>query len=110
MLNGNEACRGMSMRRVEVAEGAKYGQLTVIREVGAVGKRRFLCKCDCGNATEVRLDHLQSGHTSSCGQCGVEYAGKKMTIKEWAESHGIKESTLRARLKTMNMREALGRK
>jgi hypothetical protein len=56
------------------------------------------------------LDHLQSGHTSSCGNCGVEYNGMRMSIKDWAMSHKIKESTLRARLKTMGMREALERK
>lgn len=33
-----------------------------------------------------------------------------MSLKDWAMSHKIKESTLRARLKTMEMREALERK
>jgi hypothetical protein len=56
------------------------------------------------------LDHLQSGHTSSCGNCGVEHNGIRMLIKDWAMSNKIKESTLRARLKTMSMREALERK
>lgn len=28
---------------------------------------RWLCKCDCGNYTEVRTDYLRSGHTTSCG-------------------------------------------
>lgn len=98
------------MKPIEVAPGTKYGDLTVVREAALLDKRRFVCKCACGNQVDVRLDHLRSGHTSTCGECGVEYAGKKMTLKKWAESHGIKESTLRARLKKMDMREALGRK
>jgi hypothetical protein len=98
------------MKRIEVVSGTVYGMLTVDREVKAVGKRKFRCKCECGSKVEVRLDHLQSGHTSSCGSCGIKHAGKKMTLKEWASLYGIKESTLRARLKTMGMREALERK
>lgn len=98
------------MRRIEIDSGEKYGMLTVVNEVASTGKRKFLCKCSCGNEVEVRLDHLQSGHTSSCGNCGVEHNGIRMSLKDWAMSHKIKESTLRARLKTMGMREALERK
>lgn len=97
------------MKRLEIASGTKYGDLTVICEANAEGKRKFLCVCDCSVKVEVRLDHLRSGHTSSCGRCGIEYGGKRKTLREWAEAYKIKESTLRARLKTMNMREALAR-
>lgn len=98
------------MRRINVSSGEKYGMLAVIGEVTTTGKRKFRCKCSCGREVDVRLDHLQSGHTASCGNCGVEYAGKRMPLKDWAKMYGIKESTLRARLKTMGMREALERK
>lgn len=98
------------MRRVEVFKGQEYGSLSVIEEVASTGKRKFRCKCSCGAVVNVRLDHMRSGHTVSCGRCGIEHAGKKMTIKAWAEKHGIKESTLRARLKIMDMKEALERK
>jgi len=98
------------MKPIEVKPGTKYGDLTVVEEVASDGKRKFRCKCACGSKVDVRLDHLRSGHTSTCGDCGVELAGKKKTIKQWAESHGIKESTLRARLKKMGLREALDRK
>ena len=97
------------MKRIEVKAGAKYGSLTVVREVENLGKRKFRCKCSCGNEVDIRLDHLQSGHTSSCGSCGIEHSGKRMTLKQWASLYGLKESTLRARLKTMDMREALER-
>jgi hypothetical protein len=33
-----------------------------------------------------------------------------MSLKQWAFAYGIKESTLRARLKTMSMQEALERR
>lgn len=98
------------MRRMLIPSGKKYGLLSVVDEITSTGKRKFLCKCSCGNSVEVRLDHLQSGHTSSCGNCGIEHAGKRMTLKSWASLYGIKESTLRARLKTMSMREALERR
>jgi hypothetical protein len=97
------------MRLVIVNPGDEYGGMTVIHELESSGKRRFLCRCSCGNETEVRLDHLRSRHTTSCGRCGIEHKGKRNTIRGWANLYGIKESTLRARLKIMGMREALER-
>lgn len=97
------------MRRIEVVPGAKYGDLTVVREVESQGKRHFLCECSCGRQSRVRLGHLRSDHTTSCGRCGVEYRGKRRTLKEWADLYGLNESTLRARLKRMDIGEALKR-
>ena len=101
------------MKRIEVKPESRFHDLAVIREVeatsvGATSKRRqFLCKCQCGNETEVRLDHLRVGHTTSCGRCGILYNGKKKTLTAWAKSIGVNESTLRARLKVMSLGEAL---
>jgi hypothetical protein len=96
------------MKKLEIADGAKYGDLVVVQEVEPNGtKRRFLCTCSCGSSTTVRLDHLQSGHTKTCGKCGIEHDGERMSLCEWARLAGMPESTLRARLKTMDMREAL---
>jgi hypothetical protein len=97
------------MKRIEVKPGTVFGELSVLKEVESSGKRRFLCKCDCGAKVEVRLDHLRSGHTSSCGSCGIFHNGRRMTIKQWAKAYGLNESTLRARLKNMSIREALER-
>ena len=97
------------MKKIEVNPGKEFGDLTVIREVPSEGKRYFVCECSCGRERTVRLGHLRSGHTGSCGGCGIEHDGKRKTLKEWAESHGIKPSTLRARLKVMGMKEALKR-
>ena len=97
------------MRRIEVKPGDKYGELKVIREVESSGKRQILCKCSCGQQVTVRLGHLRSGHSTTCGKCGIEFKGQRKTISEWASLYGLKESTLRARLKVMDIREALGR-
>ena len=98
------------MRRIEVKPGEVYGDLTVIREVETKGKRHFLCQCSCGIKTKVRLGHLRSGHSTTCGQCGITYTGQQKSVAKWAEMYGIKESTLRARLKVMKIGEALGMK
>lgn len=97
------------MRRIVVNPGDEYGDLEVVQEVESSGKRRFLCRCSCGNEVEVRLAHLRSGHSSSCGRCGITWNGERKTIAGWARKYGIKPNTLRARLKTMGLGEALKR-
>lgn len=100
------------MQRLVIPPKTEYGDLRTIREVespGTPGKRCFLCRCSCGQEVPVRLDHLRSGHTSSCGKCGLELDGVRKTVKEWAAAKKINESTLRARLKVMPLREALKR-
>ena len=52
----------------------KFGKLTVVKWVG---KKRWLCVCDCGKETEVFGQHLKSGHTKSCGCFGD--ASRKQT-------------------------------
>ena len=97
------------MRRLEIEPGEIYGDLEVVSERFSDVRRSFVCRCSCGRHKTVRLDHLRSGHTSSCGRCGVEYKGKRQTIRDWAKEYGINESTLRARLQTMDIGEALER-
>jgi len=97
------------MKRLEIKPNAQYTDLTIIREVETTGRRKFLCECQCGNKTEVRLDHLTSGHSTSCGKCGIEWRGERRTLTAWAQSVEIDESTLRARLKIMSMDEAMRR-
>jgi len=62
----------MPAKRVEVSVGDVYGRLKVVEELpsrkGTSGTKRWLlCRCSCGVETEVRLGHLRSGHTLSCG-------------------------------------------
>ena len=55
--------------------GNRYGRLLVIGP--ALEKYRgevvWLCKCDCGNETQVRGSCLRSGNTKSCGCLGREF-------------------------------------
>lgn len=59
--------------KLDVPVGARYGRLTVIKEVEKIvypkggTARNFLCLCDCGTKLEVRLGQLTSGGTKSCG-------------------------------------------
>jgi len=49
--------------------GQRFGRLVVIysikKRIG--GHVAWLCRCDCGNLTEVQSCHLISGRTKSCG-------------------------------------------
>lgn len=48
--------------------GDRYGKLTVIGRAPDIGgQAAWLCHCDCGNDTVVRMCDLRSGHTKSCG-------------------------------------------
>lgn len=47
--------------------GRRFGRLVVKRAEKRAGKWRLLCACDCGQAAEVRVDHVRSGSTTSCG-------------------------------------------
>lgn len=47
--------------------GKKFNRLSVIKLVTKDGRRRWLCKCDCGNETIVATDNLNNGKTKSCG-------------------------------------------
>ena len=71
------------MRRIEVNKGERFGKLTIVKEVEpyvtpSQKMRTFQLTCDCGNTTEVILNSLRKGSTTSCG-CGI---GKK-------ETHGL---------------------
>lgn len=48
----------------------KFGLLTVINKTSQrtnAGKILWNCRCECGNLILVSTNHLQSGHTQSCG-------------------------------------------
>lgn len=63
----------------KILTGQKFGLLSVLqdapipkhvaRSAGNKGVRnRYVhCECDCGRKTSVRVDHLRSGKTRSCG-------------------------------------------
>lgn len=49
--------------------GQRFGRLVVIAELDstAAGKRRYLCRCDCGTERAVIGSNLVSGASRSCG-------------------------------------------
>lgn len=49
--------------------GRRFGSYTVIADAEKTvgGRRRWLCRCDCGNVRSVLESNLKSGHSSSCG-------------------------------------------
>lgn len=70
--------------------GKKYGSLTVekiaVDEPGK--KKKWLCKCDCGNEVIVSSSNLVSGHTSSCKICGKKRSSEKI------KKHGMTSTKL----------------
>jgi len=58
--------------------GQKFNKLTVISKIenSSSKKARWLCKCDCGNFTEVSGDNLRNGSVKSCG-CLIVYNNKQ---------------------------------
>lgn len=55
--------------------GQKFGRLTALRptEERKNGQVVWLCKCDCGRTSRVRVRALTTGTTQSCG-CWRSYA------------------------------------
>jgi hypothetical protein len=54
--------------------GDRFGKLILVEELPLVKRgnsgrmqREFMTLCDCGNKKIVKLELLNSGHTSSCG-------------------------------------------
>ena len=56
------------MSKFEDLSGKKFNKLTAMKAVGCKGHQTmWLCKCECGNETEVAKGNLLNGHTKSCG-------------------------------------------
>ena len=44
------------MRRIDIKTGDRFNRLTIIEEKEQLNKRRrFLCKCDCGNYIIIQI-------------------------------------------------------
>ena len=58
-------------RKIDMID-RQFGKLTVISEHSKSrnGHIRYVCKCECGNETNVLGTHLRQGNTKSCG-CAV---------------------------------------
>ena len=51
----------------------KYNKWTVLEEVEKTTARNFLCKCDCGNTSIVRIDQLTKGKSTGCRNCANKH-------------------------------------
>lgn len=61
--------------------GMTFGELTVLLlsfdEPGK--KKKWLCRCSCGNECVVSGSNLVSGHTKRCSACGYKVTAQKVT-------------------------------
>lgn len=57
------------MSKRESLVGQRFGQLTVLSQTTSTdsGRRRWICRCDCGKEAIVTTAHLTGGSTTSCG-------------------------------------------
>lgn len=67
--------------------GQRFGKLVVIKETephysneGNKRRRKWLCKCDCGNEKAIIQSSLISGNTKSCG-CGCDENRKRIMVQ-----------------------------
>lgn len=57
-------------KRKELPIGARFGRWTVIADSdvrSAIGRRGYICRCDCGTEQWVATSYLTSGGSRSCG-------------------------------------------
>lgn len=76
--------------------GQKFGMLTVISRADSneSGKRRWLCRCDCGRETEVLTSNLRRSPNVSCGcRKRNDLTGKKigkLTVLERSDQYATR--------------------
>lgn len=71
----------------------RFGRLLAIKVIGKQHEEcLWLCKCDCGNFTEVTSSHIRIGHTKSCGCLHTDTNIKRLL------THGDNRKSSRARL------------
>jgi len=58
-----------SKKKKKDITGKRFGRLVAVEFSGRTSKgcATWLCQCDCGNMAVVKLQHLSSGGTTSCG-------------------------------------------
>lgn len=96
--------------RKELKPGDRFGRLTVVALLspaphGHPGGAIYRCLCDC--KTECERQQMSLHERSSCGCAkrvrqparNLDFRGRRMSIKELAQESGVKEATLRQRMK-----------
>lgn len=68
-------------RNAKNLQGERFGQLVVLSMISRNkhGNSRWLCRCDCGNETEVYYQNLKKEYVKSCG-CMPK--GRRAKVKE----------------------------
>lgn len=76
------------MRRLELL-GQTFGRWSVIERGGKAsnGKHRWVCKCECGNVSEVTGTDFKTGHSKSCGCLNIEI------LRDIHTTHGMRYSS-----------------
>lgn len=77
------------MPRLIDLTGQRFGRLVILKRIGVStsGKPLWLCKCDCGNESEVNSNSLKNGYTKSCGCLRKETTAT--TSKKYTSTHGL---------------------
>lgn len=91
--------------------GQRFGRLTIrcAAKSDPKGRRRVLCRCDCGNEKIIPLTSLKNKESQSCGCRKGEWArehrshritfqGRTQRLQEWCRELGLKRVTLSRRL------------
>lgn len=79
--------------------GEKYGKWTILNRLLPNRPAKYLCKCDCGNESEVFLTNLTRGNSENCRGCqsfkwSSYLIGKKFNHLEIISLKKIKEKTV----------------
>lgn len=70
--------------------GDRFGDWTVLSFVGTKGKGNnayWLCRCVCGNESEICGSKLRNGTTTKCNRCSGKSNGKKGLYKKSEGKH-----------------------
>ena len=65
-----------------------FGKLTVLRR-STDDKRKWLCRCSCGNEVDVFHGNLQRLNSTTCG-CGQREATKRSNTKHGSNKRGLR--------------------
>lgn len=78
------------MNPIKDISNQRFGKLVAIRteKSSDIGKRIWVCVCDCGNTTEVLSDSLRRGNTRSCG------CTNRTNLVNRNTTHGLSKSRL----------------
>ena len=77
--------RTSEANRAKGLEGQRFGRLTVIKREN----NKWKCQCDCGNITFVDTNHLNQGHTQSCGCLQKEKTSEASKVNRIGQTYGL---------------------